>query len=122
MTDQTTITLSDGIERVLRYSLATSKKLSKKFGQTLMKGLGDLDETKLGELIWNGLRDAKGNPPEDLKTPESIDELIEMKDIPALMRAFSAAWAGANQPKNAEGDQPKAEANPETATNPETLN
>lgn len=120
MTDQITITLSDGIERVLRYSLATSKKLSKKFGQTLMKGFGDLDETKLGELVWNGLRDAKGNPPADLLTPESIDELIEMKDIPALMRAFADAWRGANTPKNEEGDQPKSATEP-AETDPEML-
>lgn len=103
--DPVTITLSDGKERVLRYSLATSKRVSKAIGKSLLQiGIGDIDESKFGLILWYGLHD-KANPPADIPTAEAIDELIDMAQFIPLMKAFNSAWIMANAPKNAVGDQ-----------------
>lgn len=117
--DDITIKLNDGVERVLRYSLASCKRLTKKFGQSMMTGaaIASLDENKLGELLYEGLRDPKGKEPADLPTLESLDDLIDMRAIPSLMQSFMKAWAESNAPKNEESAQPIPQ--PET---PATVN
>src|SRR5438132_8444446 len=87
-TTPATITLSDGKERVLRYSLGTMKKLKKLFGSSLFKGgLNDLDEEKLPVLIWYGLNhNSEGGDPS--LTLEQVEEAIDAQMLPYVMSKF----------------------------------
>lgn len=106
--EDVTIKLMDGKERVLQYSLAASKRVSRLIKRSMLQvGIGDIDEEKLGLILWHGLwRNAK--PPEDIPNVEAMDELIDMAQFIPLMVAFSKAWIMANRPKNDPSDQPKA--------------
>ncbi len=93
-TTPATIILSDGKERVLRYSIATMKKLKTKFGQSVFKGgLNDLDEEKLPVLIWFGLVHEDAT-----LTQEQVEELIDAQMLPYVMSRFLIAFGG--KPKN----------------------
>ncbi len=91
-TTPATITLSDGKERVLRYSIGTMKKLKELFGASLFKGgLNDLDEEKLPILIWYGLKHgAPGGDP--TLTQDQVEELIDAQMLPYVMSRFLMAF------------------------------
>ncbi len=96
-TTPATITLSDGKERVLRYSIGTMKKLRDKFKASLFKGgLNDIDEDKLPVLIWHGL--VHEDPS---LTLEQVEELIDAQMLPYVMSRFFLAFGGKakNEPK-----------------------
>jgi hypothetical protein len=90
-TTPATITLSDGKERVLRYSIGTMKKLRTAFGATslLKDGLQNIDEDKLPILIWHGL--VHEDP---TLTVEQVEELIDAQMLAYVMSRFSLAFGG----------------------------
>ena len=108
------VTLSDGIERVLRYTLRTMREAAEEFGgsitsQVVLRGM---DENKLGKLLWYGLRADQPS-----LTVEQIEDLIEPPDVPYIMEQYWRAISASvpDQPKNGPGEQsmtPETEAIP----------
>jgi hypothetical protein len=86
------VTLNDGVERTLRYTLADMKEAKEHFGGSITKveTLQKIDEDDLGKLIWFGLRT---DQPE--LSPEHIDRLLEPPMMKHVMgqywRAISAS-------------------------------
>ena len=93
---QVTVTLQDGKERVLRYSLGAAKRLKKQFGASLFTGgLKDVDEDKLPILIHEGL---KQDDPS--LTLEQVEEGIDMRSLPVILGAFLQAFGYDGSAKN----------------------
>jgi hypothetical protein len=106
-TDPVFITLADGKERQLRYTMRSLQRLKAKFGKSLLGGgLGDLDEDTLPELVHAGLV----NP--DL-TAEDVADNITAPMIPYVASCFARAF-GMSMP------EPSTEARP--TTEPATVN
>jgi len=116
-----TITLTDGVERNLRYSLGSCRRLKSKFGASVFtgEGLKGLDEEKLPALLFEGLRDSDGNTPEGM-TEEKLADLMAMPMLPKMLAAFVAAWSGSMR-KNGESSSPIQTQIPAT-TEPEKVN
>lgn len=73
--------------RYLRYTLGTLRKIREEFGEeALSKGI---TESKIAKILWYGL---VGDDPE-LK-PEAIEDLVDLRDLPALNKALSTAMGG----------------------------
>ncbi len=103
-TTPATIILSDGKERVLRYSIKTMKKLKLKFNESLFKGgLNNLDEDKIPVLIWFGLVHEDATLTED-----QVEELIDAQMLPYVMSRFLMAFGG-----KAKNDQAPAQPLPD---------
>lgn len=93
-TESVTIDLGDGIERPLRYTIATMRRLKSRLGLTMigLQGLGMLtaDEATIPEIIFEGLHDELGNPPEGV----TLEGLLKLPAAatPYLLRKFSDAY------------------------------
>jgi hypothetical protein len=100
-TTPATITLADGKERILRYSLKAMKKLKSQFGASLFRGgLNDLDEDKLPELLFHGLNHKyEGGDPN--LTLDEVEELVDAQMLPYVMERFLTAFGGSVPEKNA---------------------
>lgn len=99
------VTLGDGVERTLRYTVAAMKEARDEFGGSItsMEILKTIDETRIGKLLWYGLR---ADQPEI--TPEQIDNLVEPPLMPHIMGQYWAAM-NASTPKNEQGPDVIAE-------------
>ena len=100
------IELGDGRKRPLSYPIGTLKRMKVALGRSVFSGQGfQLDEDTIATLIWHGLHDAEGNPP-DVTVPQ-----IEALQPPFgwmryLTESFMLAYSGSLPEKKA----------PETAT------
>lgn len=96
LSDPVTIDIGDGVQRPLRYSIASLRRLNKRFGRTMLGTSGtftSLDETSLPELIFEGLSDdLTGEPPADL----TLEQLLALPGyvMPYFMQQFTAAYLG----------------------------
>jgi hypothetical protein len=90
-TEAVTVDLGDGQEREIRYSLATLRRLRRKFGVPVLTGelLKSIDEDKLPELLFEGLVDKSGI------TADAIAEMAVPAATPYLVQQFLAAYTGA---------------------------
>lgn len=95
-TDSVTITLRDGKERELRYSLGSMRRLRKKFGNSLLnkEALLALDEETIPELIYEGLIDKDG------LDADSVADLLDTRKLKETIEKFFEAFAGALPEKN----------------------
>jgi hypothetical protein len=107
-TESTKITLSDGIERTLRYPLSALKEAKQEFGASIMsfEALKNLNEDNIGKLVWYGLR-----ADDPSITVEQIDALIEMPMLPYIMQQFALALGGSlpEPSKNAQASATETE-------------
>lgn len=96
-TDSVTITLSNGVQHELRYSLGSMRRLRKKYGKSLLdkETLLALDEETLPDLIFEGLTDKEG------LTADQVADLLDTRKLKETIEAFFAAFAGAMPEKNA---------------------
>ena len=96
-TDPVAITLSDGVERKLRYGVGSMRRLKAKFGKSLMNkdALLSLDEDTIPELIFEGLMDKDG------LSPDEVADLIDTRRIKEVCEKFFEAFTGAHPEKNA---------------------
>ena len=90
-TDPVVVDLGDGKDRELRYTMATLRRLRKKFGVPVLTGelLRSIDEDKLPELLFEGLVD------KNKITVDAIAEMIVPAATPYLVQQFLAAFTGA---------------------------
>lgn len=95
-TDSVSITLADGKERQLRYSVGSMRRLRKKYGASLMKQetLLSLDEETLPDLILEGLVEKDG------LTVDDVAELMDTRRMKQIMEAFQEAFVGSLPEKN----------------------
>lgn len=110
-TENIKVTLADGIERVLRYSLRTMREAAEDFGAPInsIETLKRVDESNLGKLIWYGLR--KDSP--DL-TVEDVEDLIEPPMYVYLMEQYAKALsAGLPEPTPEKNAAEPVEATPD---------
>lgn len=102
------ITLADGVERTLRYTLRAMREAAEEFGGSITSAetLKKLDENTLGKLIWYGLR---ADQP-DL-TVEQVEELIDPTMLRYCLGQYKLALGGAlpEPPKNDQSERPKTE-------------
>lgn len=80
------ITLADGQEYRLRYTLGTLRQMREKFGKEMEQGLG---QGQVADVLLMGLRDHHPN-----LTKEQLEDLVDgenLKDVTeAMMRALGA--------------------------------
>ncbi len=96
------IELGDGKKRELRYTVRTLQRMKASIGRAMLGpggGLMGLDEDVLPELIWHGLHDKAGNPP-DISVAELTD--LPAAAIPYMMNAFVRAYSGSLPQKKAD--------------------
>jgi hypothetical protein len=89
-TEPVVVDLGDGKERELRYTLATLRRLRKRFGLAVLNGelLRTLDEETLPELLFEGLVDKTG------LSPDAIAEMVVPAATPYLVHQFIGAFTG----------------------------
>jgi hypothetical protein len=99
------ITLADGVERTLRYTLRAMREAAEEFGGSITSAetLKKLDENTLGKLIWYGLR---ADQP-DL-TVEQVEELIDPTMLRYCLGQYTLALGASapEPPKNDQSEQP----------------
>ncbi len=90
MSNTVTVNFGDGVERPLRYTLASARRLKEKFGHSVLQkdALLALDDECMAELIHEGLVDKGGLSIED------VAEMCKVQDLPYLMGRFVEAWTG----------------------------
>jgi hypothetical protein len=100
------ITLGDGREYVLRYTLAAMKEAREEFGGPInsQQTLEKIDETNLGKLIWYGLR---ADYPE--MTVEDVEALIEPPMFRDIMSGYIRAVSASLPDAPAKNEQSPAE-------------
>lgn len=86
-TDARTITLSDGKERKIRFTLKTFQKLKARFKVSFLMGEGwkNLDEDVIPYIVYEALVDKQG------LTADIISELITMDHLPVVIECITAA-------------------------------
>jgi hypothetical protein len=99
-TQSVTVELGDGIERELRYSIKSLKRLKQHFGRSMIGlkgGLLEIDEEMLPELIMEGLRNSDGELPKDI----SIEQIAALPTyrIAYLIERFNQAFMGSSPQK-----------------------
>ncbi len=103
------ITLADGKERVLRYSLRAKKAIREKYGELLKSGrtveLFD-DPEALAFVIAEGLRHNREGGDISI-TQEIVMDLIEMQAIPYAIQQVGIAWGASEEDIQAELDRRK---------------
>lgn len=95
------VNLGDGVERELRYSIASMKRIKQKLRRPMLGSKGQLleiDEELIPELIWEGLRGEDGSAPD--VSVETIERLPS-RFFGHLLNAFLMAFTGASPEKNA---------------------
>jgi hypothetical protein len=112
-TPRTTVVLSDGIVRTLRYPLGALKEAREEFGGSVLRGdtLGALDETNVGKLIWYGLR---ADQPD--MTVEEVESLIDWDMLPYVFEAYAKALGGSMPEKKESRPEESRAATAETET------
>lgn len=92
LANTTKITLADGIERQLRYTLGSFKRLKDKTGKSFLTGeaFAALDEELIPLIIFEGLTD-KTN-----LTPEQVADLITTDCLKDVVEAMAQALSGGN--------------------------
>lgn len=94
------IDLGDGKTWELRFTLGATKRLSKKFGSSLMNlGLGRLDESQLSDMILEGLQPPSDQPAQAKPTMQWLDNNLDIRKAPYLIETVVKAWFR-NQAKN----------------------
>lgn len=103
-TDSVTIDLGDGVEREIRYSMGSMRRLKKLFGAAELSGiLSGLNEDRFPELLYEGLVDKSS-----IASAEDLADKIQLGAVPYLANRVGAAFAAtqpANQDPNAQGSQ-----------------
>lgn len=91
------VTLGDGVERTLRYTIAAMREAREEFGGSItdMETLNGIEIEKTGKLLWYGLR---ADQPE--LTPEGVDELLEPPMLVDVMQQYRRAVSVALPEKN----------------------
>lgn len=86
-----TIDIGDGVEREIRFNMRKLRELKKRFGASLLRGaaLLNIDEDQLPVLIHVGMEG------DDKPSVAKIEELIDMRSVPKIMRAIARAWVAA---------------------------
>lgn len=95
-TDPVSITLSDGVERELRYTLGSMRRLRKKYGKSLLDkdALLALDEETIPDLIFEGLSSKEG------LTADDVADLLDTRKLKETIEKFFEAFVGALPEKN----------------------
>lgn len=95
-TDSVSIILSDGVERELRYTLGSMRRLRKKYGKSLLdkEALLALDEETIPDLIFEGLSQKEG------LTADAVADLLDTRKLKETIEKFFEAFAGALPEKN----------------------
>lgn len=101
------VNLGDGKPRELRYNLGTLRRLREQFGISVLNGdlLRSLDESRLPELLFEGLTDKTG-----IADADALAEMIPPAAAPYLVQQFLAAFTGQfpEPDPNAQSSQPIA--------------
>lgn len=92
-----TIDFGDGVERPIRYSILTLRRLSKRFGKSMIANQVLANEDTLPVLIFEGVCDDDGNPPDGV-TIEQIEKLPTAA-VPYLLKKFTDAYMYTNPEK-----------------------
>ena len=87
--------------RRLRYTLGTLRRIREEFGEAVLSS--GVAEDKLAKILWYGLR--TDDP--SLK-PEDIEELIDLQQLPELVKALEVAMGGTARARVVEDPQPPA--------------
>lgn len=96
-----------GVERELRYSLGSMRRLKKELGKSVLNPMQDVDEDRIAGLLYEGLRDSAGNPPADLTLDQMCDS-IRPGDLKYLMEQFAKAWLAGQLPEGELKNGPSA--------------
>lgn len=113
-----TINLGDGIERELCYNIRALRRMKERFGRAMVGlnekgqvGVMGMDESNLPEILYEGLHDEDGNPPEGV----TVDTLLKLpaSAYPYMLTMFSAAYQ--QQTPKTRGEK-KTDGESETAT------
>lgn len=96
------IVLPDGVKRKLRYTVGSLKRIRADLGAAVLGGSFSFEDN-LGGLIWHGLHDAEGNPPDVSK--EYMDD-IPSSWAPYLIQRFTMAYTGDNGGGSEKKDAP----------------
>lgn len=105
-TESVTVNLGDGVERELRYDMGVMRRLKKMFGQSIMTGeaLQSIDEDRLPELLFEGLKDREG-----IVDADALAARIIPAAVPYLIKQFTLAFTGSfpeGSEKNGQSSQP----------------
>lgn len=90
-TETVTVDLGEAKPRELRYSLGTLRRLRTQFGISVLNGdlLRSLDESRLPELLFEGLVDKTG-----IADADALAEMIPPSAAPYLIQQFLQAFTG----------------------------
>jgi hypothetical protein len=96
------IELGDGKKRELAYPIGTLQRIKKALGASIFSGKGfSIDEDTVPSLIWHGLHDAEGNPPDvPLEKIQSLQPAAPWMNY--LSQRFILAYTGSLPPEKKE--------------------
>jgi hypothetical protein len=93
-------TTPDGVERSLRFTLGSRKRIAERFKEPdLKKVMALYGDGALPEIAYCMMYDEKGKPPKGLDAEEFAESLDEDAAVPLLAAVMSAADRG-RTPKN----------------------
>jgi hypothetical protein len=100
-TEQFYVTLSDGVKREIRFSIATLKRIKAKTGKSFMREatFEEMDEDVVPTLLFEALVD-KSSLNEDF-----VAENISMKDFNRIYIETMTAFAGSLPPHDPEAQE-----------------
>lgn len=86
-TESVTIKLSDGVERELRFSMGSLRRLKKTLkANTTVEVLKRIDADTIPDFIFEGLVDKKG-----IADAEQVADLMDVRDLQALTNDLTSS-------------------------------